>query len=152
MLTYFMKKVLILLSIIIILSTTASANLIKNDFQITKTQEFAIIKGKVQSKVSCLPDPLFGATVSVKHINPLYFNKKYTDITDTNGNFSIKVAPGIYKISVKRDGYRPLLLNSYNMLKTEVGQTYEFTFTMIPSRSKNLLSTYSILHFLLRSL
>jgi hypothetical protein len=152
MLTYLMKKVLILLSMIIILSTTASANLIKNDFQIPKTQDFAIIKGKVQSKVSCLPDPLYGATVSVKHINPLYFNKKYSDVTDMDGNFSMEVAPGIYKINVKRDGYRPLLLNSYNILNAEEGKTYDFTFTMIPSRSKNLLSIYSILHFLLRSL
>jgi len=141
MLTYFMKKVMLILSIIIVLSTTVSANLTKNDLQIQKTEDFAIIKGRVQSKFSCLPDPLSGATVSVKHINPLYFNKKYTGVTDKDGNFSMEVDPGIYKIGVKREGYRPLLLNSYKMLNVEEGQTYEFVFTMTPSRSKNVYYT-----------
>ena len=143
-----MKKIFLVLLIIIMLSTTVSANLIKNDSQVEKTEEVAIIKGKVQSKFSCLPDPLSGAIVNVKHVNPLYINKKYSDVTDMDGNFSMEVVPGTYKINVKREGYKPLLLNSYEIINAEAGKTYEFTFTMVPSRSKNILSFYSILQYL----
>jgi len=147
-----MKKIFIILSLIAILSTTATASFIENDSSFDNSEDLTIIKGKVEAKVTCRPNPLSGALVTAKSINPLYFNKKYSDVSDADGNFTIELPPGTYRLNVEREGYRLSLLSSNRIIEVESGETYEIIFSMFLSNSKSLIFFPRILSFLFSTL
>nr|WP_051290273.1 carboxypeptidase-like regulatory domain-containing protein [Bacteroides pyogenes] len=97
---------------------------------LTATAEAGIIKGSIKDKQT--KEPLTGATVQIAAINA-------GTVADLNGNYTLHVANGIYTITVTYIGYKPIELRDIKAEK-ETTLNFEmeadsraFSFDLIPS-------------------
>lgn len=81
---------------------------------LTATAEAGIIKGSIKDKQT--KEPLTGATVQIAAINA-------GTVADLNGNYTLHVANGIYTITVTYIGYKPIELRD---IKAEKETTLNF--------------------------
>lgn len=81
---------------------------------LTATAEAGIIKGSIKDKQT--KEPLTGATVQIAAINA-------GTVADLNGNYMLHVANGIYTITVTYIGYKPIELRD---IKAEKETTLNF--------------------------
>ena len=133
-----MRKILIITIVIFLLiMSTASAYTLKSKKENTTSSGEATIRGSVKAAITCVPDPLSGAIVTATNMNPLKF-QKYTAVTNSSGEFEIKVEPGTYKISAERENYRPIMPRIPIITNLDDGETCECEFMMTNARSKDL--------------
>lgn len=130
-----MKKALFIAALILLLSlSNANAFILNVDNKEKTNSEKSTIKGTVEDATTCITNPISRVTVKAVNLNPLK-NRSFTDITDSNGEFEIIVSPGSYKISAEKEGYKLTSPRLPYFEKIESGETYEFEFFMIPSKS-----------------
>jgi len=66
------------------------------------------IFGTVKESVTCIPNPLPGATVTAIRINLLESKISYSNTTDGNGEYELNVEPGKYLVFAHKRGYRQI--------------------------------------------
>lgn len=125
-------KILFLVIFMILISSSGSALNITSRLN---NQEEAIIKGTVESAVTCIPDSLSDVTIKAKNLNPIN-SEIYTTKTDSKGEFELEVTKGKYLITAEKNNYR-LTSPKIGYIKTvESEKTYNLSFYMVPSEGK----------------
>jgi hypothetical protein len=97
------------------------------------------IFGTVKESVTCIPDPLPGATVKAINTN-LGSEATYSTITDENGEYELDVEPGNYIVFSQKQGYRQIYPELWYSIDLGPGQQINCSFIL---RQRFFFNSYS---------
>ncbi len=106
----YLSLMVLLFSNLFFYQTNAEAYNAKNSIVIAKFD--SKIFGTVKESVTCIPNPLPGATVTAIRINLLESKISYSTTTDEYGKYELNAEPGKYIVFAQKRGYRQI----YHML------------------------------------
>ena len=108
----FMKKIVYFLLIVLLFSNLfvyqTNAETYKAKNSMIKVNFENKIFGIVKESVTCVPNPLPGATVTAIKMNLLKPKISYSTNTDENGEYELNVEPGRYIVFAHKKGYRQI--------------------------------------------
>jgi uncharacterized membrane protein len=125
------KKIFCLLALILLfgtvfaVSSTANVASIQNSSQ--SLNAHSTINGTVKEPVTCTPSPLPGATVIAIAKG---FQNYSLNITDENGEYTLKVTPGTYRVFAFKKGYRQIYPDFWYTISIDAGERSNCSFIL----------------------
>ena len=129
-----MKKIVYFLLIVLLFCTLfvyqTNAETYKAKNSMIKVNFESKIFGIVKESVTCVPNPLPGATVTARKID--FFGSKniYSTNTDENGEYELNVEPGKYIVFAHKKGYRQIYPVLWYNVKLVTGQEMNCSFIL----------------------
>ena len=139
-----MKKMICFLLIVLLFSTLFAFQTNAETYNAKKTtimiNSESKIFGTVKESVTCIPDPLPGATVTAVS-TILGSDISYSETTDENGEYELNVEPGKYIVFARKSGYRQIHPELWYTINIEPGQQTNCSFIM---RERFFFNSYSM--------
>ena len=88
------------------------------------------IYGIVKESITCVPNPLQGATVTALSFNSLGTKLISSNITDENGEYELNVEPGKYIVFAYKSAYRQIYPRIFYSVNPLSGQEINCSFIL----------------------